>query len=148
MKHHSQRRKFFLCLIFGAPLWQNSAYYFIQGDHVKKILLSLTVGACALFSISTQAAIQRCDKPTDGDWTGYCSCFIEQAVSACNSCPSVHGTCTAAWITTGMHHSTTSLIHTQCKNNINEDSGNNCVAPGTTQESCEASVADYKAHCF
>ena len=115
---------------------------------MKKFLWSITLTASALFSVSAHAAVASCEAPSDGDWSGYCSCFIEQAVNACESCDAIHAICTESWVETSLHHASTSMISTQCTSQIAEDDNANCVAPGTTQDTCELAVSDYKAHCI
>lgn len=115
---------------------------------MRKTLATLALGSGLLFSMVSHGAIQRCVTPTDGNWAAYCTCFIEQAVNACQSCSEViHGVCTASWLKKSLHHTSPSLISTQCANQITADKDNNCIAPGTTQEMCEQSINDYLDNC-
>ncbi len=124
---------------------------------MKALLSSLTLGASVLFSGFAFGALENCVKPTtSGDWSSYCSCFLEQALKACNSCsvtvcrPATEEAVKFNILNRTPDSTISTLCNRQNDQEIKNEADNNpytCLAPGVDANSCASNIRDFKEHC-
>lgn len=117
---------------------------------MKKLLMSLTLATSVLLAGSAFAGLENCERPTDDNWDSYCSCFLEQAMVACDSCSAT--TCrpkTKEAVEYNILHrlNSDSDIERACGSQASANVNNSCLAPGVDQTGCVDNIKTFREHC-
>lgn len=117
---------------------------------MKKLFISLTLTASVLLAATGFAGLQNCERPADDNWDNFCSCFLNQAMTACDTCSAT--TCRPK-TQQGVEYNIMCRVHTDadmeraCGQQVDANVDNSCLAPGVDQASCVDNIQTFRAHC-
>jgi hypothetical protein len=116
---------------------------------MRKLLISITLTVTTLLAATGFAALDNCSLPSDDNWSSYCSCFLDQAMKACDSCSVT--TCRPkskeAVKYNILHSLTPSLMRSTCERQASANVGNSCLAPGVDADACINNINLFREHC-